>query len=205
MGIYDNSTIGEVIPIIEESATRSSNLEINFLPQHSSQYFHKLLVNFISVAELVHNTYDLGISPIRMDYEAVLTSSSSFSYVEINLNFEVDSIDTSLVLSTEDNGILATETDIFTRPEIAPFISEIPYMAIDFTGTGTNPLQLIYDWFRVFHKISLSERKEYPTNEAGFNFIISHRAATVNCRIILVVRFRGSRWPFFENIALRYE
>ncbi len=187
---------------LKDSGMRSNVLDID-ASAHKYEYFYKILVNYISAAEIIRSFSGDKTKPISIT--PLLTPSTYYTDIKVMFRSEVHPLDTNVVLSNENNGLLATETDIFVRDNAAPFLTAIPYMGIDFLGTGTTPLQFIYDLLRTLHKASLSRRREYPKNESGMNVSLSSKEGVAICEISLIARYKGIFAPFFEDVALRYE
>ncbi len=123
----------------------------------------------------------------------------------MTVKFYIDPYNTSLVLGKEINGRLAIADNVFTLPEVTAYMTDISYLAVDFTGSGTNPLQFIYDCCRVLHERATSDSRSYPDNDPQFLISISKRRNGVLCDINFnYIPLNAPNLPFYSKIADNY-
>lgn len=207
MGIYQyEARTANVAPSLKSLDTRSKNLlnSIDF-SSHNTERFIKSLINFCSAAVIASAVPTS--EPDVADFESV-----EYSYnvgrkagADLTVKFYIDPYHTSLVLGKEMNGRLAIADNVFTLPEVTAYMTDIGYLAVDFTGSGTNPLQFIYDCCRVLHERATSDSTSYPNNDPQFSINISKRRNGVLCDINFnYIPLKTPNLPFYSKIADNY-
>ncbi|NES89280.1 hypothetical protein [Okeania sp. SIO2B9] len=207
MGIYQyEARTVSVVPKLQSLDTRSKSLfnSIDF-SSHNTERFVKSLINFCSAA-VIASTVPTS-EPDVANFESV-----EYSYnvgrkagADLTVKFYIDPYDTSLVLGKEMNGRLAIADNVFTLPEVTAYMTDIGYLAVDFTGSGTNPLQFIYDCCRVLHERATSDSTSYPNNDPQFSINISKRRNGVLCDINFnYIPLNAPNLPFYSKIADNY-
>ena len=176
--------INHVLSKLSSAGMRSSALASSITPTTSAaDQFFRALIPFCSAAKIASSISNND--PDTADFEPIsvnFTTDSKTQY-DCEIEFYVDPYDTSLVLGKEINGRLAIADHIFTTPEISSYLSDTPYLAIDFTASGTNPLQFIHDCCRVLHERAVADSSSYPNNDPGFLIDVSQKSGGMLCRI----------------------
>ena len=130
------------------------------------------IANAIAPSEILEKRFD----PIDYNY-----TTGHRTKIDLTIQFYVDQYDTALVLGEEINGRLAIADNISTTPEVSLYLTETPYLAVDFSSSGTNPLQFLYDSCRVLQERATSDSRSYPDNEPGFFINISSKKGSKLC------------------------
>ena len=198
--------INSVLSKLSSAGMRSSTLAASITPTTSTaDQFFRALIPFCSAAKIA-NTIPNN-DPGTVDFEPIsvnLTTDSRTQY-DCEIEFYVDPYDTSLVLNKEVNGRLAIADNIFTTPEISSYLSDTPYMAIDFTGSGTNPLQFIHDCCRVLNERAVADSRTYPDNDPGFFINVYQNSNGMLCHIHFdYIVLTQPNLPFYSKIANNY-
>ena len=199
--------VNGVIAKLRSAGTRSRSLANSIdASANSTDQFFRVLISFCSAAKIANliptNEADVNekIEPISVNF----TTDSKTQY-DCEIEFYVDPYDTSLVLDKEKNGRLAIADNVFTRPEISSYLTDTPYLAIDFTGTGTNPLQFIYDCCRVLNERAVAENRSYPDNNPGFFINVSKKSDGMFCNINFnYIVLTEPNLPFYRKIGNDY-
>lgn len=208
MGLWDSEArINSVLPKLQSSSKRSAPLANLITPTTSTvEPFYKMLVPFCSAAKIAASIPPTGVTDVA-EYDPIkvnFTTGSKNRYA-FEIEFYVDPYDTSLVLGREVNGRLAIADNVFTTPEVSSLLTDTPYMAIDFTGIGTNPLQFIYDCCQILHERVVARDRSYPGNYTNFNVDLIPVSEGFKCVIEFDrIALNKTNLPLFNDIANNY-
>ncbi len=209
MGLWESETKFSSIISKLKSSSRPSSAFANTLPTtHNNLYFIKILTPFVSAAKLAGEIpvtpADQSVSkhdPIKIEFPGESRGRHAFK-----LEYYTSPYDTDLVLDKEHNGRLAIADSVFTDPDITAFLGELSYLAVDFSTTGTNPLQFLHDCCLTIHERGVSDSTSYPDNYSDFGFDLRlDKNNRMKCTVDFYrVQLTRANLPFFDRIADDY-